>query len=110
MPFAKVSYTASEYAGESFTKEVAKQDNSEWASNESGLYEMYDTGGSLVSHGDAVKTSDNLKLVFTVPATDTASFTGSYLLLFYLTDSNDANIKDVVVEYVITYKAKQGPA
>ena len=109
MSYTKASYTATEYAGESFTKEVKKQSGETWATNETGSYEMYDTAGTMVASGDAVKSGDELSLTFTVPATDTTSFIGSYLLLFYLKDTGDTNIKDVILEYTITYKEKKGP-
>ena len=108
MSYARATYTTTEYAGESFTKEIKKQSGAEWGATETGVYEIYDANGVLVSSGGATKSADNLTLTFTVPYSDTVDFVGNYLLLFYLQDTSDPQVKDVVLEYKIQYLERKG--
>ena len=107
MPFIKRTGKAVEYAGESFTKSLARKDGSVWEATESGVWELVDDASNQVASGVLTKSADNLTLTAQIPKTDTVGLGGNYLLLLSITDSDDADFEDVIAEYFIEYRERK---
>lgn len=103
MAYVKTMQVATLYQGTSYTQSLVKSDGSTWAPDERLNYKMTDETNVIVSQGDLIRSGDDLSYTFTIPASDTISLLGDYLLLVYQTDITNANVNVPVAQYDITY-------
>ena len=104
MAYVKKTGISIEYQGESFTKSLTKEDNSEWDDNEISNFKLFDTSGNLVTSGSLVRSVDKLSLTFLLGKTQTADLFGIYKLLVYISDTIITEMNYVIAEYQLTYK------
>ncbi len=97
------------YPGNSFTVAIYKDDGSTWAANETGFFEVYDKAGINVANGAMVKGDSDLALVAMVPNSATSTWIGPYLVTASLTDTVDTEKRELLAEYLLTYKSKKAP-
>ena len=96
-----------EYQGESFYRELGKSDGSIWSSTESTYCELLRRSGGITYTIPLNRSSDHKRMLLEIPASVTTPIVGQYLLLVYLLDSLDPEIKDVVAEYKIEYLKRE---
>ncbi len=103
MAFVKLEKKTTEYAGESFSKPLAKGDGSVWEATDSGYYQLVDSEGAIISTAPMTKSANEKALIFFVPKSDTIGITGKYKVVARLTNTLNAELDDVIAEYSIIY-------
>ena len=104
MAFVKRTGRYREYQGTSFVKSFARKDGSEWADNETGVFVVTDEENAEVLRKDLIKSTDKKSFTIKIDKSDTAAWNGKYRLIAYITDTNDAEIFDPVIDYELVYE------
>ena len=105
MGYAKFIGVAEEYVGTSFSRTLVKEDGTNWDTNDTARYAIYDCNGNTVASGDLTK-SDPATFTLLVSKTTTTGITpGDYLLIVYLENVSNPDVSDVIAEYRITWNA-----
>lgn len=97
------------YQGNSFSRGFYKSDGSIWEANETGEFEMFNSGGTVVASGAMAHSADNLSMGFHVPDTATPTLLGVYIVLAVVTDTGDATVNAPLAEYTVTVSEKKAP-
>jgi len=108
MGFVKLSRTKEEYAGESITESISREDGNIWDAKYTAKYTLYDGAGAVLSSSTLDRSADNKSFILKVPKSDTVGLDGLYLLLVDVENSDDVDIKDVIAEYSVTFTKRQG--
>ena len=103
MHYKPLSAKESEFPGESFGRDLKKDDNSLWGSTEGAYYEMFNSAGELIVTNTLVKSADELLLTFFIEKEVTEPLIGNHRLLVHATDSDNLSFDDVIAEYKIEY-------
>jgi hypothetical protein len=105
MSYVKQSDSIEEYIGESFVADFIKEgDNNPWLIGELLEAIVYDSMGTPVFLGGGTKSDDNMNIRIVVPYNITQDFSeDQYLILVYLVDSTNPDIRDVIAEYKVKY-------
>lgn len=107
MGYKRVVKASEEYAGESYSQTLLKENGKLWTTDDKAIWTIYDgTGVVAGANGDCVISADLKELSVIVPATVTATFSGKYKLLIELQSIANADISDVIAEYNVTYVAR----
>jgi len=93
-----------QYAGTSFTRDIFKEDETEWEDEYSASYTLIDIEGNEVTQGNLTKETRHFHL--NVPYTATETLEGKYLLLVYLHSTLDAQYKEAIAEFNIKFNKK----
>lgn len=104
MHYKKLLVITDEVQGESFSRDLKKQDGSIWETEEGAYYQFVNKGGTVLDTDTLTKSGDDLYLTFHVANTVTADITGDHTLFVRATNTGEATFDDVIAEYRIEYK------
>ena len=105
--YEKRTFATSEWAGESFTKILSRDNESVYDADDLFTIELIDDTGTIVYIGDGIKSGDGLSFSMHVPKETTVGLEGKYVILIYRENASDSTVKDVTVEYKVRYKIKK---
>ena len=107
MGYKRVVKASEEYAGESYSQTLLKENGKLWTTDDKAIWTIYDgTGAVAGAAGSCVIAADLKTLSVIVPATTTTAFSGKHKLLVELQSVSNADISDVIAEYNVTYVAR----
>ena len=107
MYYKKLEIVDEEYQGESYYRKLGKSDGSIWSSTESTYLQLLRRSGGIAYTTSLDRSNDNLQMILEIPRSVTENILGPYLLLVYLVDAADPEIKDIVAEYKIEYLKRE---
>ena len=96
-----------EYQGESYYRTLGKSNGAIWTSTETTYLELLRRSGGIAYTAALDKSNDNKQMIMKIPGSVTSNIIGPYLILVYLLDAADPNIKDVVAKYEIEYSKRE---
>jgi len=107
MGYKRVVKASAEYAGESYSQTLLKENGLLWTTDDKAIWTIYDGTGPIAgAAGNCTIATDLATLSVLVPATVTTGFIGNYKLLVELQNNLNADISDVIAEYNIAYSPR----
>ena len=107
MYYEKLEVIDEEYSGESYYRELSKENGTAWYDTENLRYELITRTGRVAATDSLSFNNIRTIAYLQIPSEATANISGPYLILVYLNNFIDNRINDVVAEYKIEYSKRE---